>query len=350
MLNSESKLSSHFVPLETKSADNNTALFSIILFALEGSDDLRAWKSLEQQTMNNWDLIIVSPPSGNKAFFDSISKKPTERAVLSADFTSISKILETRNSHYISFINQDTTWISEKLSHEYAIFSSSSAVMLFSAPLVIPDQPEGGARIPRYPLKPNQSFTGGTAFHALVKIANGEQFFIDSISVRRKELLGYFDGRMLSFLPAIDEIAGKENVFFSDKCLVELHVPPGMGLHDSETLVTDTSDLHADAPTSDVGEKDIFEARPAAQAFETQIRELEVARDAARSELAAVLSSTSWRLTAPLRRVLRGHPAIRRNVRRTLKLVWWTITLQLRRKYIVWRRNGNASSSSQCIK
>ena len=149
MLNSESKLSSHFIPLETKSADNNTALFSIVLFALEGSKDLRAWKSLEQQTMNNWDLIIVSPPSGNKTFFNSISEKPTERAILSADFTSISKILETRNSHYISFINQDTAWISDKLSHDYAIFSSSSAVMLFSAPLLISGQPEGGARIPK---------------------------------------------------------------------------------------------------------------------------------------------------------------------------------------------------------
>ena len=320
MLNSESKLTSHFIPLETKSADDNTALFSIVLFALEGSKNLTAWKSLEQQTMNNWDLIIVSPPSGNKTFFDLISEKSPERAILSADCTSISKILETRNSHYISFINQDTAWISDKLSHDYAIFSSSSAVMLFSAPLLISGQPEGGARIPRYPLKPNQLFTGGAAFHALVEIEDGKLFFMDSISVRRKELLGYFDDRVLSFRPAIAEIVRKENVFFSDKCLVELQVPPGTGLH--EKLVTETSDLNADALTSDVGAKGIFEARPAAQAFEAQIRELEVARDAARSELAGVLSSTSWRLTAPLRRVLRGHSAIRRNLRRALKLVW----------------------------
>lgn len=329
MLNSESKISSHFGPLETKTAADKPILFSIILFAREGSDNTNAWESLQRQTINNWELIIVSPPSGNMAFFNLISEKFVHKTILAAELASLSVVLESRHSDYISFINQDTFWFPDKLSHEYAIFSSSSAVMFFSAPLLIPSQPEGGARIPRYPLKPNQLFTGGAAFQGLVEIEDGKQIFMDSISVRRKELLGYFDSRILSFRPAIAEMAAKEDVFFSDKCLVQMNVPCGMGLHYSEKLVTDISE---DALTSGVGAKEIFESLPATQSLETQIRELEIASDAARSDLAAVLSSTSWRLTAPVRRVLRGHPAIRRNLKRTLKLIWWTVTLQLPRR------------------
>jgi len=318
VLNSESKISAHFGPLETKTAADRPILFSIILFAQEGCDNTNALESLERQTMNNWELIIVRPPSGNMAFFNLISEKFIHKTILAAELASLSVVLESRHSAYISFINQDTFWIPDKLSHEYAIFSSSSAVLFFSAPLLIPCQPEASARIPRYPLRPNQLFTGGAALQGLVEIEGGRQIFMDSISVRRKELLGYFDSRILSFRPAIAEMAAKEDVFFSDKCLVQMYVPCGMGLHDSEKLVIDLSE---DALTSSVGAKEIFESLPATKAFETQIRELEIARDAARSDLAAVLSSTSWRLAAPVRRILRGHPAIRRNLQRALKLV-----------------------------
>src|SRR5262249_11014202 len=155
-IDGESKLSSHFMPLETRLPDGNAALFTILLFAIEGSNSLRAWESLEEQTMKNWDLIIVNPPSGNSAIFDLVSrKKLIERVILCADFSSVAKILEARTSHYISFIGQNASWMSDKLSHEYAIFSSSPAVMLFSAPLLIPSRLGDNARIPRYRVKPN---------------------------------------------------------------------------------------------------------------------------------------------------------------------------------------------------
>lgn len=49
-------------------------------------------------------------------------------------------------------------------------------------------------------------------------------------------------------------------------------------------------------------------------------------------ELAGIKSSTSWRMTSPLRRMLRLSPGLHRLVRRTLKLLWWTATGQLYRR------------------
>lgn len=54
--------------------------------------------------------------------------------------------------------------------------------------------------------------------------------------------------------------------------------------------------------------------------------------------LDAIHQSTTWRMTAGLRRSLDGQPALRRAVRRALKLAWWTVTLQLPRRYAEWRR------------
>jgi len=49
----------------------------------------------------------------------------------------------------------------------------------------------------------------------------------------------------------------------------------------------------------------------------------------AEARLAAVLASTSWRLTSPLRALLGKKPGIGRLARRTAKFAWWTVTLQL---------------------
>ena len=50
-------------------------------------------------------------------------------------------------------------------------------------------------------------------------------------------------------------------------------------------------------------------------------------------QLHGVTSSTSWRITAPLRRVLDPYPKLARLGKRTLKVLWWSVSLQLASRY-----------------
>lgn len=68
------------------------------------------------------------------------------------------------------------------------------------------------------------------------------------------------------------------------------------------------------------------------QALETARAALEserTARAAAEQRAQVLEHSTSWRLTAPLRSAGHAVPGVARLARRTAKLAWWTVTLQL---------------------
>ena len=67
--------------------------------------------------------------------------------------------------------------------------------------------------------------------------------------------------------------------------------------------------------------------------------EAEKEADEAKRAKDAVIYSTSWRLLAPLHAVGSRHPRTARALRRSSKVIWWTITLQIRHRYITWRRH-----------
>ena len=52
----------------------------------------------------------------------------------------------------------------------------------------------------------------------------------------------------------------------------------------------------------------------------------------------AVIYSTSWRLLSPLHAVGNKHRRLARLLRRTLKVIWWTTTLQIGYQYMIRRR------------
>jgi hypothetical protein len=56
------------------------------------------------------------------------------------------------------------------------------------------------------------------------------------------------------------------------------------------------------------------------------------------AQLAAVLASSSWRITRPIRTLLGNHSGIARLVRRGAKFAWWTVTLQLPQRLALRRR------------
>src|SRR5262249_2683179 len=64
------------------------------------------------------------------------------------------------------------------------------------------------------------------------------------------------------------------------------------------------------------------------------VRDDAAAKATAEAQLAAILSSTTWRATMWLRNILGNRPTLRNTLRRCAKLAWWTVTLQLPGKLI----------------
>lgn len=60
--------------------------------------------------------------------------------------------------------------------------------------------------------------------------------------------------------------------------------------------------------------------------------------------LRAMEASTIWRATRPLRAVGTRFPFLARNLGRGAKLAWWTVTLQLPRRYAMWQASRRPSA------
>ncbi len=56
------------------------------------------------------------------------------------------------------------------------------------------------------------------------------------------------------------------------------------------------------------------------------------------AELSAMRGSTSWRLTAPIRSILRRTPKLRAPARKTAQAIYWTLSGQLPTRWALWRR------------
>jgi GT2 family glycosyltransferase/glycosyltransferase involved in cell wall biosynthesis len=103
------------------------------------------------------------------------------------------------------------------------------------------------------------------------------------------------------------------------------------------TLVAGRPATRAVAPAALAMQLDIAQRR--ATSLGAQVLALGAQLHAAQTHIRIVEQSTSWRLTAPLRRVLHRLPAGRSGLRRALRLGWWTVTLQLPAR-LAERRQG----------
>lgn len=113
---------------------------------------------------------------------------------------------------------------------------------------------------------------------------------------------------------------------------VGIHVPPAIaGL----CAITEASEVAAiRLRLARLGERwegdarDRIRVHEAAQA-RAEAAQARVETAAAQEQLRAIYQSTSWRLLEPAHRLGGRHPRLARLVRRGLKLVWWSVTLQL---------------------
>jgi len=63
--------------------------------------------------------------------------------------------------------------------------------------------------------------------------------------------------------------------------------------------------------------------------LQLQVSELSNLNAQLETQLQSLLTSTSWRVMAPMRSIFGRSPRLSRTSRRLVKLVWWTVTLQL---------------------
>ena len=73
--------------------------------------------------------------------------------------------------------------------------------------------------------------------------------------------------------------------------------------------------------------------------IEAELVRAEAERAALSADLGALLGSSAWKITGPLRNILSRRPRTSRTLRRAAKLMWWTATLQLPSR-IAARRKG----------
>lgn len=102
---------------------------------------------------------------------------------------------------------------------------------------------------------------------------------------------------------------------------------------DIERLISDFRTLEASVQAyrdhADRLEAELADTQVAYRQADSERIALRLERDHIAQRLAQIENSTIWRATDPLRRMLRGMPWLTRWTRRGLKLVWWTVTLQL---------------------
>src|SRR5581483_8686594 len=89
----------------------------------------------------------------------------------------------------------------------------------------------------------------------------------------------------------------------------------------------------------------IVDARARAQQSEQRTAALDAQANALRVTLESIYASTSWRILRPLHRFGAGHPRLAKFVRRSIKGVWWTVTLQLGTRIRQYRAARRAASA-----
>jgi len=80
-----------------------------------------------------------------------------------------------------------------------------------------------------------------------------------------------------------------------------------------------------------------------------QAQNADVQREAIAARISAIESSSSWRATAPVRRLLANRPHAARTIRRAAKLIWWSATFQLLKKTREWQARRHPAVHSAAI-
>jgi glycosyltransferase involved in cell wall biosynthesis len=322
MHNSQSKFTAHFGALRSSLPEDPSSVFTVVLLAQEGNNDLAAAASVRRQTLKNWELLVVSPPSGSTSLTDKLVSEIGPHQVSGTELFSLAHVISSRPTKYISFLDQGTIWHNQRLAHDYYLLENFSVAAVASTALFLASD-DTRARVARAPLARNSIAYGKEYVRSLLE--TNIQFSPATVSAVKDAFLGAVSASDLTPAAPLLRMLVSTPLYCSDKCLSELKQQP----YDWEVYAREllaANDRRIDESTkqrSSLAERDqqianlsqllaeryqeINNLRDLLGERDQQISDLSRASDVAISEIAAMRSSRSWRLTSPLRSV--GHLA-----------------------------------------
>jgi len=217
--NSQSQLTSHFGPLHTSKPSTDETAFTIVLFAQDGNRDLAAVVSLQNQTLTNWSLVVVNPPSGSTELGEDLRNRIGPDKLSTVEYSSAVQFVASRPSKYVAFLQQETLWHPNRLGHDHFVLESSSAAAVFSLPLICPEQ-VANSYVPSFPTPVNRVVRGALLLEGFSKV-DANYFGLDVVTVRRQALANQFTCRNVSPSVAVLELLQSEDIYCSDKCLCQ---------------------------------------------------------------------------------------------------------------------------------
>jgi hypothetical protein len=226
MHNSESKFSAAFPAIQSDLTEITEQAFTVVFFAQEGNSDIAAAESVHQQTIRNWELLIVSPPSGSTTIKDGLCHKIGHDRLLGAELASLVEVISSRPTRYISFLDQDSTWHNQRLVHDYLLLEKSSAPAVASVPLILASD-AGAAHVASPPLRPNSIVSGESYIRSLLETK--VNFSPATVTVLKKAFLQFASTVDLTVTIPLLRLLVSTTLYYSDKCLTNLNYQLGAG-------------------------------------------------------------------------------------------------------------------------
>jgi glycosyltransferase involved in cell wall biosynthesis len=294
-------------------------MFTVVLLAQEGNNDLAAATSVRRQTLKNWELLVVSPPSGSTSLTDKLASWIGPHQVSGTELLSLAQVIQSRPTKYISFLDQGTIWHNQRLAHDYYLLENFSVAAVASVALFLASD-DTRARVARAPLCRNSIVSGKEYVQSLLE--TNIQFSPATISAVKDAFLGVVLPSDLSPAVPLLRMLVSTLLYCSDKCLSDLKQQPYdwevyarelVAANDRKLVSQTTKQKNSSAERAqqitNLSEllaehyRELNNLRGLIAERDQQISDLSRASHFAISEIAAMRSSRSWRLTSPLRSV-----------------------------------------------
>lgn len=220
MHKSESDWNKRFGPLITRLPPLDAPVFTVVLFAQSGNDDLATAASVHAQTLCQWELIVVTPPDSSDALARDLIGRIGADRVVATSLAHLRDALASRQTQYCLFLDQGATIRPGRLAHDYYRLEGENADLVLSVPLVYAAETVK-AHVLRPPLLLNSVIDGRSLVASLASWSTN-RLPLACYSCRTAPLLDHYASEDLFPGEALIGLLAKGTIYLSDKCLTEV--------------------------------------------------------------------------------------------------------------------------------